>query len=26
VWERMADVILVNVRPLEDLREVVTIS
>jgi hypothetical protein len=26
VWERMADVIPVNVRPLEDLREVVTIS
>jgi hypothetical protein len=25
-WERSADVILVNVRPLEDLREVVTIS
>jgi hypothetical protein len=25
-WERNADVILVNVRPLEDLREVVTIS
>jgi hypothetical protein len=25
-WERSADVILVNVQPLEDLREVVTIS
>jgi hypothetical protein len=25
-WERSTDVILVNVRPLEDLREVVTIS
>jgi hypothetical protein len=25
-WERSADVVLVNVRPLEDLREVVTIS
>ncbi len=26
LWERMADVILVNVRPLKDLREVLTVS